>query len=78
MQGHLSQADKSQTVTASRRTRSMSKTAALVGCSSCAAVIIFQKWYKEGIVVNIAEGNRGLLMHVREITAVISKTTVSV
>ena len=48
----LSEFDKDQIVMARRLGQSISKTAALVGCSRSAVVSIYQKWSKEGTVVN--------------------------
>ncbi|ROL41697.1 hypothetical protein DPX16_9288 [Anabarilius grahami] len=42
---------------ARRLGQSISKTAALVGCSWSAVVSIFQKWSKEGTVVNRQQGH---------------------
>ena len=46
--------------------QSISKTAALVGCSQSAEVSIYQKWSKEGTVVSQRQimGGQGSLMHV--------------
>ncbi|ROK35741.1 hypothetical protein DPX16_17484 [Anabarilius grahami] len=52
----LSELDKGQTVMARRLGQSISKTAALVGCSRSAVVSIYQKWSKEGTVVNWRQG----------------------
>ncbi|ROL47293.1 hypothetical protein DPX16_16881 [Anabarilius grahami] len=49
---NLSEFDKGQIVMARRLGQSISKTAALVGCSRSAVVSIDQKWSKEGTVVN--------------------------
>ncbi|KAK3571314.1 hypothetical protein QTP86_005954 [Hemibagrus guttatus] len=48
----LSEFDKDQIVMARRLDQSISKTAALVECSRSAVVSIYQKWSKEGTVVN--------------------------
>ncbi|KAK3543015.1 hypothetical protein QTP70_008701 [Hemibagrus guttatus] len=48
----LSEFDKGQIVMARRLDQSISKTAALVGCSQSAVVSIYQKWSMEGTVVN--------------------------
>ncbi|KAK3538480.1 hypothetical protein QTP86_004653 [Hemibagrus guttatus] len=48
----LSEFDKGQIVMARPLDQSISKTAALVGCSRSAVVSIYQKWSKEGTVVN--------------------------
>ncbi|ROI48897.1 hypothetical protein DPX16_3918 [Anabarilius grahami] len=48
----LSEFDKDKIVMARRLDQSISKTAALVGCSRSAVVSIYQKWFKEGTVVN--------------------------
>ncbi|KAK3507998.1 hypothetical protein QTP70_010154 [Hemibagrus guttatus] len=48
----LSEFDKDQIVMARPLDQSISKTAALVGCSRSAVVSIYQKWSKEGTVVN--------------------------
>ncbi|KAK3543914.1 hypothetical protein QTP70_031165 [Hemibagrus guttatus] len=45
---YLSEFDKGQIVMARRLDQSISKTAALVGCSQSAVVSIYQKWTKEG------------------------------
>ncbi|KAK3527502.1 hypothetical protein QTP86_023720 [Hemibagrus guttatus] len=47
----LSEFDKRQIVMARQLDQSISKTAALVGCSQSAVVSICQKWSKEGTVV---------------------------
>ena len=61
----LSEFDKGQIVMARRLGQSISKTAALVGCSRSAVVRIYQKCSKEGTVVNLRKGHgQGLLMHV--------------
>ncbi|ROL53281.1 hypothetical protein DPX16_20920 [Anabarilius grahami] len=52
----LSEFDKDQIVMARRLCQSISKTAALVGCSRSAVVSIYQKWSKEGTVVNRRQG----------------------
>ncbi|ROL45968.1 hypothetical protein DPX16_4782 [Anabarilius grahami] len=56
----LSEFDKDQIAMARRLGQSISKTAALVGCSRSAVVSIYQKWFKEGTVVNRRQGH-GLL-----------------
>ncbi|ROL41563.1 hypothetical protein DPX16_6961 [Anabarilius grahami] len=48
---------KGQIVMARRLGQSISKTAALVGCSRSAVVSIYQKWSKEGTVVNRRQGH---------------------
>ncbi len=48
----LSEFDKGQIVMAKQPGQSISKTAALVGCSWSAVVSIYEKWSKEGTVVN--------------------------
>ncbi|ROI16577.1 hypothetical protein DPX16_22554 [Anabarilius grahami] len=48
----LSEFDKGQIVMARRLGQSISKTAALVGCSRSAVVSIYQKWFRKGTVVN--------------------------
>ena len=48
----LSEFDKGQIVMARQLGQSISKTAALVGCSQSAVVSIYQKWSMEGSVVN--------------------------
>ena len=48
----LSERDQGQTVMARRLGRRISRTAGLVGCSRSAVVSIYQKWSKEGAVVN--------------------------
>ncbi|ROJ29333.1 hypothetical protein DPX16_13777 [Anabarilius grahami] len=53
----LSEFDKRQIVMARRLGQSISKTAALVGCSWSAVVSIYQKWSKEGTVVNQRQGH---------------------
>ncbi|ROL49569.1 hypothetical protein DPX16_15895 [Anabarilius grahami] len=53
----LSEFDKGQIVMARRLGQSISKTAALVGCSWSAVVSIYQKWSKEGTVVNRRQGH---------------------
>ncbi|KAK3559328.1 hypothetical protein QTP86_012756, partial [Hemibagrus guttatus] len=53
----LSEFDKGQIVMARRLDQSISKTAALVGCSRSAVVSIYQNWSKEGIVVNWLPGH---------------------
>ena len=52
----LSEFDKGQIVMARRLGQSISKTAVLVGCSRAAVVSIYQKWSKEGTVVNRQQG----------------------
>ncbi|KAK3516133.1 hypothetical protein QTP70_005421 [Hemibagrus guttatus] len=49
--------DKGQIVMAERLDQSISKTAALVGCSRSALVSNYQKWSKEGTVVNRRQGH---------------------
>ncbi|KAK3573225.1 hypothetical protein QTP86_015136 [Hemibagrus guttatus] len=53
----LSEFDKGQIVMARRLDQSISKTAALVGCSWSAVVSIYQKWSEEGTVVNQRQGH---------------------
>ncbi|KAK3528491.1 hypothetical protein QTP70_000311 [Hemibagrus guttatus] len=53
----LSGSDKGQIVMARRLDQSISKAAALVGCSRSAVVSIYQKWSKEGTVVNRRQGH---------------------
>ncbi|ROL44235.1 hypothetical protein DPX16_4304 [Anabarilius grahami] len=53
----LSEFDKDQIVMARRLGQSISKTAALVGCSRSAAVSIYQKWSEEVTVVNRRQGH---------------------
>ncbi|KAK3511937.1 hypothetical protein QTP70_027583 [Hemibagrus guttatus] len=53
----LSEFDKGQIVMARPLDQSISKTAALVGCSRSAVVSIYQKWSKEGTVVNRRQGH---------------------
>ncbi|KAK3574043.1 hypothetical protein QTP86_001342 [Hemibagrus guttatus] len=53
----LSEFDKGQIVMARRLDQSISKTAALVWCSWSAVVSIYQKWSKEGTVVNRRQGH---------------------
>ncbi|KAE8297395.1 Transposable element Tcb1 transposase Transposable element Barney transposase [Larimichthys crocea] len=53
----LSDFDKGQIVVARRLGHSISKTAALVGCSRSAVVSIYQQWSKEGTAVNRRQGH---------------------
>ncbi|ROL54188.1 hypothetical protein DPX16_10611 [Anabarilius grahami] len=53
----LSEFDKGQIVIARQLGQSISKTAALVGCSRSAVVSIYQKWSKEGTVMNRRQGH---------------------
>ena len=53
----LSESDTNQTVMARPLGQIISKTAALVGCSWSAEVRIYQKWSKEGTVVNQRQGH---------------------
>ncbi|KAK3557806.1 hypothetical protein QTP86_002693 [Hemibagrus guttatus] len=53
----LSEFDKGQIVMARPLDQNISKTAALVGCSRSAVVSIYQKWSKEGTVVNRQQGH---------------------
>ncbi|KAF4088070.1 hypothetical protein AMELA_G00078690 [Ameiurus melas] len=53
----LSDFDKGQIVMARRLGQSISKTAALVGCSRYAVVSTYQKWCKEGQPVNRRQGH---------------------
>ncbi|KAK3544763.1 hypothetical protein QTP86_026782, partial [Hemibagrus guttatus] len=53
----LSEFDKGQIVVVRRLDQNISKTAALVGCSRSAVVSIYQKWSKEGTVVNQRQGH---------------------
>ncbi|KAK3515186.1 hypothetical protein QTP70_009591 [Hemibagrus guttatus] len=53
----LSKFDKGHIVMATRLDQSISKTAALVGCSRTAVISIYQKWSKEGTVVNQHQGH---------------------
>ncbi|KAK3529339.1 hypothetical protein QTP70_029145 [Hemibagrus guttatus] len=53
----LSEFDKDQIVMARRLDQSISKTAAVVGCSRPAVVSIYQKWSKEVTVVNQRQGH---------------------
>ncbi|KAK3533020.1 hypothetical protein QTP70_006231 [Hemibagrus guttatus] len=53
----LSEFDKGQIVMARRLDQSISITAALVGCSRSAVVSVYQKWSKEGTVVNWRQGH---------------------
>ncbi|KAK3527517.1 hypothetical protein QTP86_024291 [Hemibagrus guttatus] len=48
---------KDQIVMARPLDQNISKTAALVGCSRSAVVSIYQKWSKEGTVVNRRQGH---------------------
>ncbi|KAK3527356.1 hypothetical protein QTP86_021934, partial [Hemibagrus guttatus] len=62
----LNEFDKGQIVMSSGPDQSISKTAALVGCSRSAVVSIYQKWSKEGTVVNRRQGHgRTRLIDVR-------------
>ena len=63
----LSEFDKGQIVMARRLGQSISKTAALVGCSRSAVVSIYQKCSKEGTVVNRRQGHgRSRLIDARD------------
>ncbi|ROL52754.1 hypothetical protein DPX16_21180 [Anabarilius grahami] len=53
----LSEFDIGQIVIARGVGQSISKTAALVGCSRSVVVSIYQKWSKEGTVVNRRQGH---------------------
>ncbi|KAK3571515.1 hypothetical protein QTP86_012867 [Hemibagrus guttatus] len=53
----LSEFDKGQIVMARPLDQSISKTAALVGCSRSAVVSIYQKWSKEGTLVTRRQGH---------------------
>jgi len=53
----LREFDKGQIVMARRLGQSISKTAALVGCSRSAVVSIYQTWSKDGTVVNRRQGH---------------------
>ncbi|KAK3574399.1 hypothetical protein QTP86_006621 [Hemibagrus guttatus] len=53
----LCEFDKGQIVMARQLDQSISKTAALVGCSRSAVVSIHQKWSKVGTVVNRRQGH---------------------
>ena len=53
---NLSEFDKGHIVMAKRLDQSISRTAALVGCSWATVVSIYQKWSKEGTVVNHCSG----------------------
>ncbi|KAK3569752.1 hypothetical protein QTP86_004077 [Hemibagrus guttatus] len=53
----LNEFDKVQIVMARRLDQSISKTAALVGCSRSAVVSIYQKWSKKGTVANPRQGH---------------------
>ncbi|KAL0157260.1 hypothetical protein M9458_048506, partial [Cirrhinus mrigala] len=53
----LSEFDKGQIVIATRLGQTISKPAALVGCSWFAVVNVYQKRYKEGTVVNQRQGH---------------------
>lgn len=53
----LSDFDKGQIVMARQLGQSNSKTAALVGCSRSAVIRIWQKWAKEGKLVNQRRGH---------------------
>ncbi|KAK3541582.1 hypothetical protein QTP86_032828 [Hemibagrus guttatus] len=62
----LSEFDKGQIVMARPLDQSISKNADLVGCSRSAVVSIYQKWSKEGTVVNQRQGHgRPRLIDVR-------------
>ena len=58
----LSKLGKDQIVMARRPGQSISRTAAHMQCSQSAVVSIYQKWSKEGTVVNRWQGH-GSLMH---------------
>ncbi len=53
----LSEFDMGQIVMARWLDQSISKTAALVGCSVSAVISIYQKWFKEGTAVNQRQGH---------------------
>ena len=53
----MSEFDKGQIVMARRPSQSIFITAALVGCSQSAVVSVYQKWSKEGTVVNWQQDN---------------------
>ncbi|CAN9501504.1 unnamed protein product [Ophioblennius macclurei] len=53
----LSDFEKGQIVMARRLGQSISQTAALVGCSRCAVVNVYQKWSREGEPVNRRQGH---------------------
>ncbi|ROI15445.1 hypothetical protein DPX16_12997 [Anabarilius grahami] len=53
----FSEVDKGQNVMAGRLGQSISKTAALVGCSRSAVVSMYQKWSREGTVVHQRQGH---------------------
>uniref|UniRef100_A0AAQ5X0U1 Transposase Tc1-like domain-containing protein n=1 Tax=Amphiprion ocellaris TaxID=80972 RepID=A0AAQ5X0U1_AMPOC len=53
----LSDYNKGQIVMARRLGQSISQTAALVGCSRSSVVSVYQKWSKEGRVVNRRQGH---------------------
>lgn len=59
----LSDFEKGQIVMARRLGQSISKTASIVGCSRAAVVSTFQKWSKEGKLVNqrLGHGRRRLI-----------------
>ncbi|ROL50368.1 hypothetical protein DPX16_19894 [Anabarilius grahami] len=57
MRKDLNEFDKGQIVMARRLGQSISKTAALVGCSRSTVVSIYQKWSKERTVVNRRQGH---------------------
>ncbi|KAI5092113.1 1-phosphatidylinositol 4,5-bisphosphate phosphodiesterase delta-1 isoform X1 [Silurus meridionalis] len=63
--------DQDPIVTARRLVQSISKTAALVGCSWSAVVRIYQKWSKKGTVVNQLQG-RGRQMHTSDYPVILS------
>ena len=61
----VSDFDKGQIVMSTRLGQSISRTAALVGCSRSAVVRTYQKWSKEGKLVNRQQGQtRGSFIHV--------------
>ncbi|ROJ36055.1 hypothetical protein DPX16_12680 [Anabarilius grahami] len=69
---NLSKFDKDQIMMARRLDQSISKTAALVGCSRSAVVRIYQKCSKEGTVVNRRQGHgRPRLIDARRLARVV-------
>ena len=57
MRKDCSKLDKGHIVMTRRLGQSISKTAALVGCFQSAVVSIYQKWSKEGTVMNWRQGH---------------------
>ncbi|KAK3552836.1 hypothetical protein QTP86_022526 [Hemibagrus guttatus] len=71
----LSEFDKGQIVMARQLDQSISKTVALVGCSRSAVVSIYQKWSKEGTVVNRERvmGGHGSLIYIQLLLALLTE-----